>query len=389
MNFKKFNIFMIFQAGIYTFFRASSVLVSLYIFGLIGRRLDAYDATQVYFVMFILGFCISSGRACSQIGASIKNNNRLSLRFNDVSRGLGIIKIVVFPLAAFGGIQIFMNTQDFWLSIVSFLLVAFCIPNLDLVRSLLSKNSIFPANFLAGSLLVVFAIYYFDINDKILFVWVLTLQWLFVAISNLFIFNFILKSKIIKDFSNLYAIVVFSFFDGLIINSPFFGFLDAKSNIATELSISTRIFLASLPILPLVIHFSNTPSFLKFCIKIKFDQKLVMFLFLISIGFLSGLLFCLIYFWYMGSDFSFNSLLFYFLLYLSFSYYIPRLRFSLYDRSDFYLISFKITSLLILYFLLFGLFKYFSLITSLFIVVLQSFAFIVAAYILSGNLIRK
>jgi hypothetical protein len=129
-------------------------------------------------------------------------------------------------------------------------------------------------------------------------------------------------------------VIIFASFDGIILNFPFFGVMNITPDDGIELSLIVRIFIASIPILPLMIHFSNTKYFDKICNVYSINIKFIFNIIILIFGLISGLLFIRIYEYTNGIVISMSTYFYFLIILLSFSYYISELRFS-FSAKDF------------------------------------------------------
>ena len=372
---------MIFQTFIYLISRLSSVLLSFLLFALVGRILTSEDAAKAYFCSFIFGFCLSTTRNCAQIGASIDAKANIKNRLFDVKRGYALMTITVIPLSLIGMFGVYYYTQNIVVSIITSLTIIVSSPNIDLIRGAFNRSSIFPLLFAGGTLLSLICVKFFFPHTLIWVVVAFLVQWFFVAINNFrLISRFFLKINYsLIPIRYILSTIMLAGFDGLIFNIPFFGFLPPSSSSAIEISLAIRIFTASLPLLPLLIHWSNSNHSYKFGFK---NIKHVFRIIILFCGFACGVIFILAYIYVANKNVRIEVFGFYMILLISYSYYIPELRYSFVVVANMVIIPIILFIILLLYMTMIIFVTNYYGSYSIFIIALQSTALVLSAFLL-------
>ena len=333
------------QAKIYFLTRILSAFASFILFSLAGLELGKADSSRAFSCMFVVGFCIVAARMTVQVGSSLNSNLRISERYRQVARGFAILRLIIPFISLFGSIEIYFYTSNLILSGISFFVITFSSPNIDLIRGVLGKTTIFSFAFLIGTLTSISLIKWIFPHTLDYVVLGFLVQWIFVCLINYRATVRVLRGTYHHKISTryLFSVLLFSFFDGLILNLPFFGILSSQMQVGIDLSLVTRIFVASLPILPLLIHWTNTNYFKAICSHYSFDQKITLRVLILLTGIIGGLCFMAIYLYFSKKSISIFIPVSYMSLLIGYSIYTSELRFSFEKKA----VSFKLPLILL------------------------------------------
>jgi hypothetical protein len=373
------------HAIVYMLIRFISVLASFLLFALASLQLNTNDSNKAFFCMFILGFCIAGARMCVQVGASLNSSLRISQRYRQARRGYDILRLIIPFISFFGSVEVYFHTSNVILSIISFFVIATSAPNIDLIRGILGKTTIFSIAFLMGTLTSIALIKWVFPHTLNYIVLGFLVQWLFVSFINYKIlvtfFKNYYRNRISRSY--LFSVIIFAFFDGVILNAPFLlGILSSDAQAGIDLSLTIRIFIASLPIMPLLIHWTNTKYFQNFCVQHSLKRKIIFRILTLFTGIISGVVFAIFYVGIVKEHIPIYVLIYYISILIAYSVYISELRFSFPEEN----ISMKIPAILFyiltVFFIALTMIKFLAFQLVLMIVLAQVIALLFAAGLL-------
>lgn len=321
---------LIHQTALHLGARLGSVGLSFLLFTWIGRVLSAPEAVKAYFFSFALGFGLATARMSLQLGAAITGEARVAQRRRDANHGLTIL-LCILPLLALGvGCVTWIYTSNPALVVLAMMITVFAAPDMDLLRGIVGKSSLFAFYFSAGSVLSLMLLQWVlprTLNGVVL---ALLAQWLPVCMLNGPAMRRLWRGprKGRLRVSVVLGTLALAGFDGLILNAPFLGWLPSSSQASLDLALVMRVFVASLPMLPLLLHWSNSAAFGRMCDGVGLSIQAGFLLGLLISGLMAGGAFLSIYMLLAKQTVSQAVIGLFALLLLSYSLFAPQMRFA-------------------------------------------------------------
>lgn len=315
----------------HSLFRGFSAILSLVIFTIILNQFSESYSAKIFSFLFIFGFLISSTRLASQIYANIEGSRRLSHRLSRALTGLFTQQALCLLILPVVFIYLITLTENVYCSAFVTIVFFFSSWDLDLVRSSLGKTNIFPVLFSIGSVCAVLFLMTYPTRSLNVGIIAGAIQWLPVSIANFKLAKYLNRRNLALGLSQIqksFGLLILSLFDGIVINTPFFGFVFLTVEQSIELSVIIRIFVSALPFVPLILHLANTPNFATVASKYNTSTELLVMAFIFFSGLIVGFTFLI--FLYFTSEIA--SLSYYFCgflaLLIGYSFYLSHARFS-------------------------------------------------------------
>lgn len=317
------------QAGLHLGARLASVGLSFLLFAWMGRVLPGPDAAQAYFFSFALGFGLATARMCLQLGAAVDGQARLAQRGREAARGLQIQRRLLPWLALAISAIAWLYTREIPLVLATFIVVMLAGPDVDLLRGVIGRASLFSMMFALGSLLALVMLQWWLPHTLQGVVWALLAQWLPVSLVNApAIKRIFRRSRVTPPSLGLVAgTLAISGFDGLVLNAPFLGWLHLTTANSLDLALVMRVFVASLPMLPLLLHWTNSAAFGQLCERGNLRQGTGLMLGLLVSGLFAGGMFLTVYLIVARQPVGGHVVLLYLFLLFAYSLYASQLRF--------------------------------------------------------------
>jgi hypothetical protein len=318
------------QATIHLGARLGSVCLSFLLFAWIGRVLSAPDAARAYFLSFSLGFGFATARMCLQLGAGVNGLARGAQRFREALRGLHIQRRLL-PLLVIGiGVVTWIYTYQVSLVIASMVVAIMSAPDFDLLRSIVGRASLFSTNFALGSLLALVLLEWVLPHTLAGVVLALLIQWMPTCLFNIPALKRTFKRSydVVPSLEITAGTLVLAGFDGLVLNAPFLGWLHLSTNTSLDMAIVMRVFIASLPLLPLLLHWTNSPAFTHLCMRWHMRPETGFVLGLLVSGLSAGTVFLGVYIGIAHLPVSIDVPFLFVLLLAVYSFYASQMRFA-------------------------------------------------------------
>lgn len=317
------------QAAIHLSARVLSVMLSFTLFAWVGKVLPPPDAVRAFQFLFVLGFAVASSRACLHLAACIDGIARPAQRLRRLHAGFSSQMWLLLPLGTVMCLSVWINTRDTALSLLALLIFLPAAFDADAVRSVLGRPSYFALAFSAGSALAVIALACALPATLGGVVMAVLIQWLPVCALNVVV---VLRHRRLLAFRpasviELAKVLVVASFDGIVLNAPFFGLVVLQTQVALDISLIVRIFVAALPLLPLLMHWSNSPDFPRLCRRVGLSTAMGFSLALILSGLVFGIGFAEFYHRTNRSELNLFTILGFTIILSTFSLYISRARF--------------------------------------------------------------
>lgn len=317
------------QAGLHLGARLASVGLSFLLFAWIGRVLSGPDAAQAYFFSFALGFGLATARMCLQLGSAVNGLARLAQRGREAARGLQIQRQLLPCLTLAIGAVAWLHTQDILLVLATCIVVVLAAPDVDLLRGITGRTSLFSLTFASGSLLSLVLLEWWLPHTLQGVVLALLAQWLPVCLINVPALKRVFRrSRVTPPALGLVVgTLALAGFDGLVLNAPFLGWLHLTTDASLDLALVMRVFVASLPMLPLLLHWTNSPAFGQLCAAWGLRQGTGLLLGLFVSGLAAGGAFLITYVVVAQQSVGAHVVFLYLILLLAYSLYASQMRF--------------------------------------------------------------
>ena len=158
----------------------------------------------------------------------------------------------------------------------------------------------------------------------------LLIQWLPVCLLNIFAWQRIFWRSRGDTLSRgiVAGTLVLASFDGLVLNVPFLGWLRLSASTSLDLALVVRVFVASLPLLPLMLHWTNSPAFSHVCTRWHLQPKTGFVLGLVVSGLVTGGAFLGSYILITRQPVSVTVFFLFFLILTAYSFYASQMRFA-------------------------------------------------------------
>lgn len=128
--------------------------------------------------------------------------------------------------------------------------------------------------------------------------------------------------------AHLASLLLLAVFDGAVLNAPFLGWFTPSPSTGVDLSLGVRVFVASLPMQPMLLHWANSEALAKLAKRMRVGIALGFSMLLLSSGVLAGTAFMLLYILVSGKPAGTTAFVVYVLLLASYSLYASQMRLS-------------------------------------------------------------
>lgn len=317
------------QAALHLTARLASVGVSFLLFAWIGRVLEPADAARAYAFAFGFGFLLATARLALQLGASVVASSRMTVRLRQGLCGLALLRLLVLPLAVGAATIGWLHTGSALLAAAAALVAVAAAADIDLLRGVLGRGAVFAPGFALGSAISLALLATVMPQTLLGAVTCLLLQWLPLCLLNLRALRrlFMRLPDAPERGWALAATLLLACFDGLVLNAPFLALVDLPVAVALELSVVTRVFVASLPLLPLLLHWSNSPAFAQLCRRFGMGLQSGFMAALLTSGAVAGALFLGAFAMVARQPVVLGSAVLYLVLLFGYAVFAPQMRF--------------------------------------------------------------
>ena len=318
------------QAALHFGARLASVGLSFLLFAWIGKVLDPAAAVAAYAFTFSLGFGLATARMVLQLGAGIDGGARMTQRLRQAMKGMALLRRLL-PLLMFGiGAATWANTHSSLLTISAASVALLAAADIDLLRGAAGRASLFSAAFAVGGALAMLLLVFVLPHTLTGVVIALLSQWLPVCFINLPMLKRLLRKTKGETpaLANNVGTLLLAGFDGLVLNAPYLGLFMLPLTVSLELSLVTRIFVASLPMLPLLLHWSNSPAFGQACKRMGISEHAGFMVGLLISGALAGSVFIGAFILIARKPVSVSTIVLYLVLLLGYAVFAPQMRFA-------------------------------------------------------------
>lgn len=326
------------QAGWHFFGRIVSSLFSFVLFALIGSRLPVSEAQEALYFLFSLGFWLTFLRLFIQLSSGISGKDRATVRMQAARRGFGDqlrAFVLILPIMA---VMFWGHLHNLLFTIFALGCVGLGMIDGDLIRSIVKQSSMFSRTFGLGSILSVALFILAGEASRELAVICILVQWAPTVIFNLKVLPRLFqkgslglyKIRGIKTNGLGYSMsmALLASFDGIILNAPFFGLVQQSPDVGIDIALAVRIFVASIAIYPLLLHWMNSRAMHSLSAHISMSTSSLFTLLIWAFGCVSGLAFIGIFRLIEHDWPSASAVMGFFLLLGGFGYYAASMRLS-------------------------------------------------------------
>lgn len=317
------------QAALHLTARLASVGLSFLLFAWIGRVLEPAEATRAYAFAFGFGFLLATVRLALQLAAAVAARQRLTQRLREALGGLALLRWMLGPLAMAAALMGWLHTQSWVIAAAAAGVAVVAAADVDLLRGVMGRTSLFAPGFALGSLISLAMLELALPHTGTGAVTALLLQWLPLCLLNARAAKRLFRRlpRTLAAGWALAATLMLAGFDGLVLNAPFLGLVALPVPVALELSVAMRVFVASLPLLPLLLHWSNSPAFDELCGRFRMSLETGFMLTLLASGAAAGAIFLAAYAGVAEQPVGVTSAALYLALLAGYAIYAPQMRF--------------------------------------------------------------
>lgn len=318
------------QAALHLTARLASVGVSFLLFAWIGRVLEPADAARAYAFAFGFGFLLATARLALQLGASVVASSRMTLRLRQGLSGLALLRLLVLPLALAAATIGWLHTGSALVAAAAALVAVAAAADIDLLRGVLGRGAVVAPGFALGSAISLALLATVMPQTLLGAVTCLLLQWVPLCLLNLRALRrlFMRLPQAPERGWALAATLLLACFDGLVLNAPFLGVVRLPVDVTLDLSAVTRIFVAALPMLPLLLHWSNSPAFGQLCRRVGLSELAGFTMALLASGAVAGGVLLAAYMWVSKLAVTPSTAVLYLVLLGGYAAFAPRMRFA-------------------------------------------------------------
>lgn len=310
--------------------RGASAILSLLLFALFAREYPDPVLANVFAFGFLYGFAISTTRIVPQLVARIPGAARRSVRLRLAQEGVASLKLIILPVTLIVLALAYQASTNVPIALLAAVIFPFAVADVDIFRSVLNRSSLFSFSFSIGSALALIVFHATPSKTQSLGILVITLQWLPVGLVNLRTGLYMLRnplSNAIGLMARMRGASALAIFDGCVINLPFLSFWAISETERISMSISIRLFVSSLPLLTLLMHWANMSYFDDLSRVLKLSKQWVFALALLTSGLAAGGVFIFVFSYISGRSLGWEEILGFAVLLASFSAYLSIVRF--------------------------------------------------------------
>lgn len=249
------------QVAQHAVIRVLSAALSFGLFTLITSKLPDEPSRRVVFYLFALGFGIATMRLFLQVAAGLHGDQRRTQKVLSLWKGLRITTLVTLVVSPLAGWVLWQHTQQGWVVALSLVVSFLAIPDLDLARSIVHRNMLFPILFTAGTVMALVGVLVWPRLGLTEACACLLLQWVPACLCNMIVMRRWIRKILFTRYGvtpwTMLTMFLVAVLDGIVLNGPFLGFIEPGNAAASDLALTTRVLVASLPMLPLLTHWLN------------------------------------------------------------------------------------------------------------------------------------
>jgi hypothetical protein len=324
------------QTALHVFARLASSACSFLLFSLIARKLPDEQTQRAFFFLFSLGFGLATLRLFAQLAAAMDGHARSTVRLRQARLGLLFVvrtlPIAVPLLGAIAGI----HTRDPLTVAIACIIACLAALDIDLLRAVVHRAPTFSTTFAFGTLVSLIGLYLHpNPGFGAVCLWMLV-QWIPTAVLNIACLARLRHrashgsrgAPRVLPPTHLGSLLLLAVFDGAILNAPFLGWFVPTPQVGVDLSLAMRMFVASLPMQPLLLHWANSPALAGLAAKMGVGLALAFSLMLSASGIVAGTAFMLLYVFVSGKQAGVGVFTLYVMLLASYCLYAAQMRLS-------------------------------------------------------------
>jgi hypothetical protein len=370
--------------------RLVSAACSFLLFSLIARKLADAETQSAFFFLFSLGFGLAALRLFAQLATAMNGQARSTVRLQQVRQGLGYLALTLPLTVPLLGIILWIHTSSVFVVIVACLVVCLAAIDCDLLRAVVHRGPIFPSAFAVGTIFALIGLSLHPQPDfKAVCFWILV-QWIPVSALNIAAVRRLQRCRVprtgSKHWLHFASVLLLAVFDGLILNAPFLGWFTPSPSTGIDLSLGIRVFVASLPMQPLLLHWANSEALAKLTKHMRVGIALGFSMVLLISGVFAGIAFMLLYILVSGKPANTTAFVIYLLLLASYSFYASQMRLSAWKLHTYHRLGVLVVVLFI-FVVAFGLYEPSLRLSALKVGLLQAFSLLACA--LALNLLSR
>lgn len=318
------------QTFTHLLYRLISAFCTFVFFSLISEKASHNDIDRSFYFLFTLGFGISAFRLISQLNWAIDGRETPHARLRCTYSGLkAVTKILPILLVVFTAI-IWMHTESAPVTLAAAFIAALAPYDIDSARAITGRTQLFSGATAIGSITSLTLILLIKSPNFNTVCALCMVQWAPVSLLNL-TYLIRIKTKLLKlghskPIQTSISTLPLALLDGIALNMPFIAAINLPPSDAITLSLGVRIFVASIPILPLLLHWSNSESINTLSEKSGTSPQKTFFLLLSLSGTAIGVIFSTIYF-YINKTIDLSAITVFICILTSYSFYISSTRF--------------------------------------------------------------
>jgi hypothetical protein len=245
--------------------RAASAGLSFVLFAAMARARPAEEAKAVLFFTFVTGFYVAAARSFGSMYCRLEGTEGRVSKLRSVRNMARWLFWIGAATAVAAGVTVRASGLPWGVAAATVVVVGLASLDSDLARAALNLRTTFSAWFALGSALAIAAYLAAGRRSVPLDCLVLLLQWCPLAIVNLYLWSRLWPSRRALQVGfersapgGTFSALLVSFLDGLILNTPFIVGSQLSADSGVRTAVATRLFVSSLALLPLVMHWSNS-----------------------------------------------------------------------------------------------------------------------------------
>lgn len=242
--------------------RLASGLLSFLLFALLARWFAIHETKALYYLLFLLGFFTSALRALASIAAALRDGESRSAKLRRVAPAYGqvvAVALLLLPLAVWATSTLAMPAWVYAAVVV--LLLAWGV-DIDILRAVFGRSSVVAAAGASGAVLAIGCAALFRTIEGAAAA--ILLQWLPICLLNAWVLvrwrHRIARAAVetLKRMGGkVWGPLTVAIFDGTVLNTPFFLGDLTPPELGRSIGIVTRIFVAAVILMPLLVFWSN------------------------------------------------------------------------------------------------------------------------------------
>jgi hypothetical protein len=260
--------------------RLASGLLSFLLFALLARWFTSHETKALYYLLFLMGFFTSALRTLATVAAALRAGESRSAKLRRVASAYGQVvaaAMMLLPLAIWATSTLAMPVWVYAGVVV--LLLAWGV-DIDILRAVFGRSSVVPAAAAIGAVLaIVCAALFRSVEGAAAAIF---LQWLPICLLNAWVlvrWHRRIARGALEALNRIggkvWGPLAVAIFDGTVLNTPFFLGDLTPPELGRSIGIVTRIFVAALIILPLLVFWSNGDAIGRFARALRLPVPVI------------------------------------------------------------------------------------------------------------------